>query len=174
MEKLEKVCNAQKVTKVIAGDYKKLSLVFGETTEKFSHLDKNEKLVENNIISINPNQIFIADVNCSDSQTLEIVEVLNMLSVGRQLKPFIMNALFLNSICTFDCLHVMQGETDPETGRTYSGEEYSYRLQTIEVQPLTGLKLKLILQAIENNSVVEEKPKPTISSLFGNNNTVIL
>lgn len=170
--KAKEIMKAAKVTKFIGGDYKRVSLQV--ENGKFQHIDKNEKLKEDNLITINPNQVFNVNVDIKDDETSQIYEMIKIMYVGRQLKQYIVSAFLTNSVLDISCLHANAGDIDPESGREYTSEEYSYRIDNVIISALNPLAKRLIIRDIENGTIFEEKPKPSISSIFGNQTNIVL
>lgn len=170
--KAKEAMKAAKVTKFIGGDYKRVSLQI--EGGKFQHIDKNEKLKEDNLITINPNQVFNVDVTINDDETAQIFEMIKIMYVGRQLKQYIVSAFLTNSVLDIYVIHANAGDKDPESGREYTSEEYSYRIDNVIINTLNPLAKRLIIRDIENGTIFEEKPKPTINSIFGNQTNIVL
>lgn len=167
MEKKE-FCKDIKVTNVIKGDFDHITLSLDLPKDiKAKHIDNKGTLREDNLISINGNQIFNATIS-GDETTANYVAALDALCVGFQMKPYIYKALFKGAICSFDVVHGQKGETDKETGREYTREAYSYRLKAITLAELNPLIQQLILGDIQNGSIKEPKatPAPATASIF--------
>ena len=171
MEKKQDFMKNAKIKKVIGGEFKRLSLVI--ENGKFPHFDKNQKVMENDIISINPNMIFEIEQK-GDEDTLQFVEAVGILAVSRQVKQYIMNAFLKNAVVDIAQIHATAGEIDEESGRKYSEEEYSYRLISITFAPLNGLVKTMILNDINNQTVLEIKKTVSAPNVFNMNQNVVL
>lgn len=159
------------ITKIIAGDYKKLSFVI--KNGKFDHYDKNDKLITNDIISVNPNMLFECDVE-GDEETMQFIEVVKILAVSRQVKRYIMAAFFTNAVVDIVKVEAKEGEIDNETGRVYSSNEFSYRFSKIVVKALNPIMKTMIMKDIQNQSVLEPKPTTATPNIFNMNQNVVL
>ena len=170
MEK-KTICSGVEISKVIAGDFKKVSLII--RNQKFEHIDKNGKLNQNDLISINPNMLF--EVNRSGDEETELyVNAVSILCVGREVKKYIMSAFLTKALCDVVCVHAMQGETDEDSGRTYTEEEYSYRIDNIILPSLNPLLKRMIENDISNQSILEPKKTTTAPNVLSMNQSVVL
>ena len=169
--KVEHFLQGKQITKVIASDFKKLSLVI--KGEKIPHFDKNDKYVENDLVTINPNQLFECDID-GDSEAIQLLQVIKMLAVSREVKKYIMSAFFCDAVIDICQVYGKVGEIDEESGRVYTSDEYSYRLEKVVLKPLNPIMKQLIMSDIQNQSILEPKQKPSINALFGANSNATI
>lgn len=170
MEK-KTICEGVEITKIIAGDFKKISAVI--KNKKFQHIDKNGRLGENDLISFNPNMLFEI-AKSGDEETLQLVEAVSILAVGREVKKYIMSAFLTRALCDIICVHAEAGETDEESGRTYSEEEFSYRIDNVVLPILNPLLKRMILSDVQNQTILEPKKTVSAPNVFTMNQSVVL
>lgn len=171
MEKKKDFMIDAKVKKVIGGDYKKLTLVI--ENGKFEHYNKMNKLIEDDLISVNPNVIFEIECN-GDEETAQFVEAVGTLSVSRQVKQYIMCAFLKGALVTIDKVIAEKDDVDEATGRKYEDNEFSYRITKVTLPTLNPLVKQMILSDVQNQTILEPKKTVSAPNVFTMNQSVVL